>query len=150
MQVNRLEEDWVPKQDTRDAAVVEAEARKYEAQKRAEVLEMVGDLPSADAAPPPNMIFVCKLNPVTTDEVSPSLLTLNLDSREWILRVCSGGLGSILSLLSLDYMFWWALIHSSLKGKRSHCRPYLLMPAAYQTPMAWIHFCSFRSHALFV
>ena len=30
---------------------------------------MVGDLPVADAAPPSNMIFVCKLNPVTTEEV---------------------------------------------------------------------------------
>ena len=36
----------------------------------------------------------------------------------------------------------------SLKGKTSHCRPCLLMPAAYQTPMAWTYFCSFRSHAL--
>lgn len=69
VQSNRLEDDWVPKEDTRDAEVIEAEARKYEAQKRAEVLEMVGDLPTADAEPPPNMIFVCKLNPVTTEEV---------------------------------------------------------------------------------
>lgn len=30
---------------------------------------MVGDLPTADAKPPPDMIFVCKLNPVTTEEV---------------------------------------------------------------------------------
>ena len=29
---------------------------------------MIGDLPEADAAPPENMLFVCKLNPVTTDE----------------------------------------------------------------------------------
>lgn len=32
------------------------------------VLEMIGDLPEADAAPPSNMLFVCKLNPVTTEE----------------------------------------------------------------------------------
>jgi peptidyl-prolyl cis-trans isomerase-like 4 len=32
------------------------------------VLEMIGDLPEADAAPPPNMLFVCKLNPVTSEE----------------------------------------------------------------------------------
>ncbi len=28
------------------------------------VLEMIGDLPEAEAKPPPNMLFICKLNPV--------------------------------------------------------------------------------------
>ncbi len=44
--------------------------RKYEAQNRAVVLEMIGDLPEADSKPPTNMLFVCKLNQVTTEEVS--------------------------------------------------------------------------------
>lgn len=35
---------------------------------RAVVLEMIGDLPEADVKPPSNMLFVCKLNPVTTEE----------------------------------------------------------------------------------
>ncbi|VDK59339.1 unnamed protein product [Cylicostephanus goldi] len=35
---------------------------------QAQILEMVGDLRSADEAPPENVLFVCKLNPVTTDE----------------------------------------------------------------------------------
>lgn len=61
----------MPTEDTRDAEVIEDEARKVEAEKRAEVLEMVGDLPTADAKPPPDMVFVCKLNPVTTEEVLP-------------------------------------------------------------------------------
>ena len=39
-----------------------------EAKARATILEMVGDLPDADVAPPENVLFVCKLNPVTTDE----------------------------------------------------------------------------------
>jgi peptidyl-prolyl cis-trans isomerase-like 4 len=39
-----------------------------EAHNRAVVLEMIGDLPEADAKPPPNMLFICKLNPVTTEE----------------------------------------------------------------------------------
>jgi len=39
-----------------------------EAKSRATILEMIGDLPDADAAPPENVLFVCKLNPVTTDE----------------------------------------------------------------------------------
>lgn len=29
---------------------------------------MIGDLPEADAAPPANMLFICKLNAVTTEE----------------------------------------------------------------------------------
>ncbi|CAB3996793.1 peptidyl-prolyl cis-trans isomerase-like 4, partial [Paramuricea clavata] len=34
----------------------------------AQILEMVGDIPDADIKPPENVLFVCKLNPVTTDE----------------------------------------------------------------------------------
>ena len=32
------------------------------------VLEMIGDLPDADMKPPENVLFVCKPNPVTTDD----------------------------------------------------------------------------------
>lgn len=39
-----------------------------EAKAQATILEMIGDLPDADVAPPENVLFVCKLNPVTTDE----------------------------------------------------------------------------------
>uniref|UniRef100_A0A0A9ZB80 Peptidyl-prolyl cis-trans isomerase n=1 Tax=Lygus hesperus TaxID=30085 RepID=A0A0A9ZB80_LYGHE len=39
-----------------------------EAKARATILEIVGDLPDADFAPPENVLFVCKLNPVTTDD----------------------------------------------------------------------------------
>lgn len=39
-----------------------------EAKTQAILLEMVGDLPDADIRPPENVLFVCKLNPVTTDE----------------------------------------------------------------------------------
>ncbi|KAG8462518.1 hypothetical protein KFE25_010343 [Diacronema lutheri] len=38
------------------------------AKSRAEVLEMLGDLPDADVAPPDNVLFVCKLNAVTQDD----------------------------------------------------------------------------------
>ncbi|KAH9384404.1 hypothetical protein HPB48_026411 [Haemaphysalis longicornis] len=47
---------------------VEEEIQNKEAKARATVLEMIGDLPDVDAAPPENVLFVCKLNPVTTDE----------------------------------------------------------------------------------
>ncbi|KAJ7363665.1 Peptidyl-prolyl cis-trans isomerase-like 4 [Desmophyllum pertusum] len=33
-----------------------------------QILEMVGDLPDADIKPPDNVLFVCKLNPVTQDQ----------------------------------------------------------------------------------
>lgn len=36
-----------------------------EARSRAEVLEMIGDIADADLQPPENVLFVCKLNPVT-------------------------------------------------------------------------------------
>ncbi|KAI4456484.1 peptidyl-prolyl cis-trans isomerase-like 4 [Holotrichia oblita] len=32
------------------------------------ILEMIGDIPDAEMAPPENVLFVCKLNPVTTDD----------------------------------------------------------------------------------
>lgn len=41
-----------------------ADCREKEAHNRAVVLEMIGDLPEAEAKPPPNMLFICKLNPV--------------------------------------------------------------------------------------
>ncbi|KAM3722116.1 Peptidyl-prolyl cis-trans isomerase sig-7 [Dirofilaria immitis] len=44
----------------------EIEAKDMAAQ--AQILEMVGDLHYADEKPPDNVLFVCKLNPVTTDE----------------------------------------------------------------------------------
>ncbi|RXM30602.1 Peptidyl-prolyl cis-trans isomerase-like 4 [Acipenser ruthenus] len=42
--------------------------KEKEAKTQAILLEMVGDLPDADIKPPENVLFVCKLNPVTTDE----------------------------------------------------------------------------------
>lgn len=42
--------------------------QEREARARATILEIVGDLPDADMAPPENVLFVCKLNPVTSDD----------------------------------------------------------------------------------
>ena len=39
-----------------------------ESKANAQILEMVGDIPDADAKPPENVLFVCKLNPATTGE----------------------------------------------------------------------------------
>ncbi len=64
----RLEDDWIPEDETRAPEEIDASNREKEAKSRAVVLEMIGDLPEADAAPPENMLFICKLNAVTTEE----------------------------------------------------------------------------------
>lgn len=42
--------------------------KEKEAKAAATILEIVGDIPDADIAPPENVLFVCKLNPVTNDD----------------------------------------------------------------------------------
>ncbi|KAL2071319.1 hypothetical protein VTL71DRAFT_12554 [Oculimacula yallundae] len=54
--------------DELDPEAVEKQRREREARAQALTLEMVGDLPFAEVKPPENVLFVCKLNPVTTDE----------------------------------------------------------------------------------
>ncbi|GLE00019.1 hypothetical protein PINS_up008746 [Pythium insidiosum] len=56
----RLDED-----EGRTEEEIEASLREKEAKSRAVVLEMIGDLPDADVKPPEEVLFVCKLNPVT-------------------------------------------------------------------------------------
>lgn len=50
-----------------DAEAAEKKRRETEARAQALTLEMMGDLPFAEVAPPENVLFVCKLNPVTAD-----------------------------------------------------------------------------------
>ncbi|KAH0837636.1 Peptidyl-prolyl cis-trans isomerase-like 4 [Fonsecaea pedrosoi] len=51
-----------------DEVALEKLRREREARAQALTLEMVGDLPFAEVKPPENVLFVCKLNPVTNDE----------------------------------------------------------------------------------
>ncbi|KAG0171641.1 Peptidyl-prolyl cis-trans isomerase cyp6 [Apophysomyces sp. BC1015] len=51
-----------------DPEEIEKRRRMREAKAQALTLEMVGDLPFAEVKPPENVLFVCKLNPVTRDE----------------------------------------------------------------------------------
>ncbi|MCJ1376345.1 Peptidyl-prolyl cis-trans isomerase cyp6 [Loxospora ochrophaea] len=51
-----------------DEEAVEKLRREREAAAQALTLEMVGDLPFAEVKPPENVLFVCKLNPVTEDD----------------------------------------------------------------------------------
>ncbi|KAE9620830.1 hypothetical protein Lal_00019697 [Lupinus albus] len=64
----RLEDDWVPMDEQLDPAELEEVIRDKEAHSRAVILESVGDIPDAEIKPPDNVLFVCKLNPVTEDE----------------------------------------------------------------------------------
>lgn len=54
--------------DGKSLTEIQEEIEEKEAKARATILEMVGDLPDSDMAPPENVLFVCKLNPVTTSE----------------------------------------------------------------------------------
>lgn len=56
----KLDED-----DGRTEQEIEQSLREKEAKSRAVVLEMIGDIPDADVKPPEEVLFVCKLNPVT-------------------------------------------------------------------------------------
>ncbi|KAJ2901725.1 cyclophilin-like protein [Zalerion maritima] len=54
--------------EEKDPEEDERRQREREARQQALTLEMMGDLPFAEVKPPENVLFVCKLNPVTTDE----------------------------------------------------------------------------------
>ncbi len=61
---NRLGEDEA---DEDAAAAADKSRREREARAQALTLELIGDLPFAEVKPPENVLFVCKLNPVTQD-----------------------------------------------------------------------------------
>ncbi|XP_027061742.2 peptidyl-prolyl cis-trans isomerase CYP59 isoform X1 [Coffea eugenioides] len=63
----RLEDDWVPMDESLGPQQLEEVLRAKEAHSRAVVLESIGDIPEAEVKPPDNVLFVCKLNPVTED-----------------------------------------------------------------------------------
>lgn len=56
------------KEDRLTAEQKEEARRKADSSAAALTLEMVGDLPFAEVRPPENILFVCKLNPVTRSE----------------------------------------------------------------------------------
>ncbi|CAH9087188.1 unnamed protein product [Cuscuta europaea] len=64
----RLEDDWVPMDEQIGTQELEEVLRAKEAHSHAVVLESIGDIPDAEIKPPDNVLFVCKLNPVTEDE----------------------------------------------------------------------------------
>ncbi|CAL9059231.1 peptidyl-prolyl cis-trans isomerase CYP59 isoform X1 [Musa acuminata AAA Group] len=64
----RLEDNWVPLDETLGTEELEERLRVKEAHTNAAILESIGDIPDSDIKPPENVLFVCKLNPVTQDE----------------------------------------------------------------------------------
>jgi peptidyl-prolyl cis-trans isomerase-like 4 len=55
-------------EDNPDPEQLEKIRREREARAQALTLELIGDLPFAEVTPPEQILFVCKLNPVTRDE----------------------------------------------------------------------------------
>ncbi|KAL2136981.1 hypothetical protein VTI74DRAFT_11163 [Chaetomium olivicolor] len=68
--VRIAEDEELLDEEANEEAAAEAERRRREREAAAQALtlEMMGDLPFAEVKPPENVLFVCKLNPVTTDE----------------------------------------------------------------------------------
>ncbi len=64
------EEAMVDQGDEEAQRKKQQEILKKEDKSNAAILEMLGDIGSADAKPPENVLFVCKLNPSTEDDVS--------------------------------------------------------------------------------
>lgn len=64
----RIQADEIDDDDEEKLKERQEEALRKEDRGRAVVLEMLGDLPDADIKAPENVLFICKLNPITQDE----------------------------------------------------------------------------------
>jgi peptidyl-prolyl cis-trans isomerase-like 4 len=62
-----IEDYWMPQYDLRSKEEINDEIFENESRSRAILLEMVGDIPSAEIRPPKNVLFICNLNSVTTE-----------------------------------------------------------------------------------
>ncbi|KAG9509150.1 Peptidyl-prolyl cis-trans isomerase-like 4, partial [Fragariocoptes setiger] len=54
-------------EDIDEEGLTEEEIVAKEAKTSALILEMIGDLPNADTKPPENVLFICRLNPITKE-----------------------------------------------------------------------------------
>ncbi|VEL14552.1 unnamed protein product [Protopolystoma xenopodis] len=65
----RLEEDEILDETAGLSPSRVAEIKEeQEAKAHAQLLTLIGDLPAVDAKPPTNVLFICRLNPITTAE----------------------------------------------------------------------------------
>jgi peptidyl-prolyl cis-trans isomerase-like 4 len=69
-------------EDDADPEAVEKQRREREARAQALTLEMLDDLPFAEVKPPENVLFVCKLNPVTAGKQQILLILRNYLANE--------------------------------------------------------------------
>jgi peptidyl-prolyl cis-trans isomerase-like 4 len=60
-----VEMDKVLKNQTEEE--IKKKTEEHQTKQRKQVLEIINDLPDADIEPPKNVLFVCKLNPVTLE-----------------------------------------------------------------------------------
>lgn len=70
IEYNRLDDDfnineYYEKINTKEK--LQAKIEEHEAKNRAIALTLLEDLPDADVKPPDNVLFICKLNPITED-----------------------------------------------------------------------------------
>jgi peptidyl-prolyl cis-trans isomerase-like 4 len=65
--VDAAEEHLLREEKEMPAEELEMKRKREDAAAQALTLEILGDLPSADIKPPENVLFVCKLNPLTLD-----------------------------------------------------------------------------------
>lgn len=71
LEYNRLEHDFNVGEILKDEETeekIQEKLQEHEAKNRTHVLAMLEDLPDAEIKPPENVLFVCKLNPVTQDD----------------------------------------------------------------------------------
>ena len=62
------EKETIVEKKERTAEDLLKAAKEHQAKTRAVVLEMLDDIPDADLKPPENVLFVCKLNPITEEK----------------------------------------------------------------------------------
>ena len=71
-------EEVIGPEPEKDEAAMEEQnerlRRQMDAKAQALTLEIIGDLPYAEVKPPENVLFVCKLNPVTEGQSSNACL----------------------------------------------------------------------------
>ena len=60
--------------------------REREARAQALTLEIVGDLPYAEVKPPENVLFVCKLNPVTEGQITGTTIAIRLMLTSYVVQ----------------------------------------------------------------
>lgn len=61
--------------EAEDTGALEQSIQKHRTKAKEVVLEMLNDIPDADMKPPDTVLFVCKLNPLTTDEDLESIFS---------------------------------------------------------------------------